>query len=511
MKCPKCGEEMAEGALYCEHCGEDIHIVPDFEPELEQNIQQIISGIMEELEDPPQEGREGKAAEEKKTLKPDAPESRRDLKPETAEGRKTQKPEAAKKKRRKWPVFAILAALLLGIGAGAGVWLFLNSSLNYQIGKAEQCVASGAYDKAVRYYERALELDEDNIELQFGLAEVYFLKNNKIEYEYLLREIAGNEKATLEQLDRAYGKLIAIYRARGDYDTINQLILGSNNEQMISIYQNYIANPPEFSVMEGYYTNIQPLKLTAMGSGKIYYTLDGTEPDENSIPYTMPIILEKGRYVVKAVFVNDNGICSDVVSKEYFIDNDDIPAPEISVVSGEYYAPVSIEVMDLDEDEEIYYTTDGTTPTYSSNRYTGPIPMPIGTSRFMFAKIVDGVTGEVAERNYVLTLNTDITPAMAVDRVKQYARETGRILDDGGHFDDSGAIYIYEFLYAVNINDADYYMLAEVRRDPDGSQMRTGSFFAVDIYDGTLYRQQYDEGGRSVLTAIDEETEMPAQ
>ena len=29
---------MEEGKLYCEHCGEDIHIVPDFEPEIEYNM-----------------------------------------------------------------------------------------------------------------------------------------------------------------------------------------------------------------------------------------------------------------------------------------------------------------------------------------------------------------------------------------------------------------------------------------------------------------------------------------
>lgn len=477
MKCPKCGEEMAEGALYCDHCGEDIHIVPDFEPELEQNIQQIISGIMEELDGPSQEGGDGRAPA----------------------GKKDPKPEAPRKKRWKWVVFAMAAALLLGASIGAGVWLYLDHSLNYQIERAEKCVAAGAYDKAVAHYRRALELDEGNIELQFSLAEVYFQKNNKIEYEYLLREIAGNEAATLEQLDRAYGKLIAIYRARGDYDTINQLILGSNNEQMISIYQNYIANPPEFSVMEGEYTHIQPLKLTAMGAGNIYYTMDGSAPDENSTLYTMPIILEKGRYVVKAVFVNENGIYSDVVSKEYFIDNDDIPAPEISIVSGEYYEPVYIEVMNLEEEEEVYYTTDGTSPTYSSNRYTGPIPMPLGASRFMFAKIIDGVTGEVAERNYVLTLNTEFTPAMAVGAMKQYALETGRIYDDGGHFDDSGAIYIYEYLYAAKINDAgDFYVIAEVQRDSDGSQVRTGNFFAVDVYEGSVYRLQRDERSQSV-------------
>ena len=37
---------MAEGTLYCEHCGEDIHIVPDFEPELEADLEQSISEIL---------------------------------------------------------------------------------------------------------------------------------------------------------------------------------------------------------------------------------------------------------------------------------------------------------------------------------------------------------------------------------------------------------------------------------------------------------------------------------
>ena len=38
MKCPNCNKEMKEGRLYCEYCGRDIHIVPDFEPELEYSV-----------------------------------------------------------------------------------------------------------------------------------------------------------------------------------------------------------------------------------------------------------------------------------------------------------------------------------------------------------------------------------------------------------------------------------------------------------------------------------------
>lgn len=475
MKCPNCGEEMADGTLYCEHCGEDIHIVPDFEPELEQNIQQIISGIMDELEEPQLEEDEDETSQSKP------------------------------KKRIKWLIPATLAALVLGAAVGMGVWVYLYNSEEYQVSKAEQCVASEDYDNAIAHYNRALELDEDNIELQFSLAEVYFLKNNKIEYEYLLREVTRNENATTEQLDRAYGRLIAIYRAREDYQTINELILGSSNEQLISMYQNYIANPPEFSVIEGDYTSIQPLKLTAMGTGSIYYTLDGSDPDENSMLYTMPIILENGNYVVKAVFINENGIVSEIVRKEYYIDYDVIPAPEVSIASGEYNLPQFIEVLNVDSEEEVYYTTNGTDPTYSSNVYTGPIPMPIGASHYKFARIVDGVVGEVAECRYELHLNTDFTPEQAVGAVQEYALSIGRIVDGIGHFDETGAIYVYEYLYVININNvSDYYVITEVLRSEDGSQVRTGNFYAVDIYNRTRFRLQQETGRNYDLTPLDD-------
>ena len=35
---PHCGNEMIEGHLICEKCGEEIRIVPDFEPEIENSI-----------------------------------------------------------------------------------------------------------------------------------------------------------------------------------------------------------------------------------------------------------------------------------------------------------------------------------------------------------------------------------------------------------------------------------------------------------------------------------------
>lgn len=482
MKCPNCGEEMADGVLYCEYCGEDIHIVPDFEPELDQYLQQTVDGIVDELgEDDPADEVQAEQGDRK-----------------------------ASGKRHLWPLSVLLAVLVVAAAVGMGSWVYLYNSEEHQINKAVQCVAQEQYDQAIVYYNRALELDKDNVELMFSLAEVYFLKNNKIEYEYVLREITKKENATEEQLDRAYGRLIAIYRDREDYKTINELLLGSNNERMISAYSNYIANPPEFSVIEGYYTTIQPLKLTAIGTGSIYYTLDGSDPDPSGTQYSMPILLEEGDYIVKAMFVNEYGIESEIVKKEYHIDNDEVPPPEIGAVSGDYNVPTYIEVLDLEEGSEIYYTTDGTTPTSSSRSYTEPIPMPLGKSSYKFVRVVDGVMSEVTERTYNFVLNTEYLPEQAVQAALEYSLSIGKIRDTAGHFDDTGAMYIYEFLYVVTIEpNGDFYVIAEVQREVDGAQARTGNFYAVNAHDGNLFKLQQEESGRLVLIAIDANQDTP--
>lgn len=477
MKCPNCGVDMAEGSLYCEHCGEDIHIVPDFEPELEQNMQQTIHTILEDLQEHGGEGREA------------------DLRRHA--------------KRKLLPRILIGAAILLVAAVCGGGWLVYGYfSEEYQIDRALRYAAGGKYDRAIACYTRALELDGDNIELIFSLAELQLLKNNKVEYEHLLRRIVKNENATSEQLDRAYGKLIAIYRDRGDYQTINDLLLACDNETLLSTYQNYIARVPEFSVNEGYYTSVQPLSLTAPGVGKIYYTLDGTQPTEQGTEYTAPIMLENGYYMVKAYFVNDWGVASEVVTREYHIDNAEVPPPEISIESGEYHSPMMIEVVG--DVEDVYYTTDGTDPTYSSNMYTEPIPMPLGGSRFCFARIVDGVTGTVEEKEYWLVLDTDLTSAQAVEAVVEFALLTGKIHDEEGHFENSEAAYLYEYQYVANINEVDdFYVIAEVFRDIDGTLTKTGNNYAVNVYTGERFKLQQD--GRRNLSLVEIEDQIDSE
>ena len=70
MKCPNCGNELEPGKIYCDHCGHEIQIVPDYDP-----LDELLIG-REEPEEPgsgttpnpetPVENREKKPFREKK-------------------------------------------------------------------------------------------------------------------------------------------------------------------------------------------------------------------------------------------------------------------------------------------------------------------------------------------------------------------------------------------------------------------------------------------------------------
>lgn len=481
MKCPICGAEMLEGHLYCEHCGEDIHIVPDFEPELELNMEQSLEHILKDV----------------------AQQERRDTE-NTQTGTGAENDRQGKKLMS--TVGWIAIGTLLLFAAVCGVQLFQYYSLDYQTERAKQAVVSGKYERAIQHYTRAMELDRFDISLKLELAEVYFLKNDKVEYENLLNEIVADPNTNTEQLESAYGKLIAIYRAREDYQTISDMLLECENETICSTYQSYLAEAPQFGVPEGSYTEVKALKLTITGKGTIYYTLNGSIPDEASERYTAPILLENGDYIVKAVFVNENGVSSEVSTAEYHISVEELEAPELNVDAGEYNIPVLITVVN--DVDDIYYTTDGTTPAMTSAQYTEPIPMPLGVSTFKFARLKTGRSSTVVERTFTLELNAEVSPEQAVNAVRENALSSGKILDHSGHFDDTSACYQYQYLYTIRIDGSgDYYVVAEMFADPQGIANRTGNYFAIDIHSGACYKLQTENGSYRLVDISSEDSE----
>jgi hypothetical protein len=482
MKCPNCGADMPTDSLYCLQCGEDIHIVPDFDPELDYQMQQVWIEALKEAKI--QEMAQGNGAAVNNTprevIRTEHTNSIRTAKGATKEY--TQRRKKGISQAVGWSLFAVFA-FALGVVV---VMIYQYTSFEYQVRQGSKDVEAMRYQDAIGHYNRAMELNDSSLELRFSLANAYLQQGNKVEYEYQIRKLLDDPMANAEQLEMAYNKLIQIYESREDYQTINELINASKSQMIRETYQNYIANVPEFSYPEGEYREIIPLKLMASTQGSIYYTTDGSEPDTNSEVYGSPIFLDNGSHTIKACFCNQYGIMSDCVTRTYKVVIEQLPLPEVNVESGDYFQPMWIQVQGSWEGD-IYYTTDGTTPDQNAQQYNHPIPMPLGLSQYRFALIgEDGRIGMTTDREYQLTLDTAITSEDAV-AITVEAMKTLR--------GEDASLYHYQVIYAAAIDSyGDYYVIAESYPDAQGNLLRTGSYTAVDIYQGICYKLQITDG-----------------
>ena len=286
MRCPKCGAELPDGFLYCEKCGEEIHVVPDYDPTLDVAID--VEGTAE-------------GAEQEITEK---------------------KHPAGHRKLRQYALRALIGILTIAV-----IILIIVTKLNvahensatYQIAMAVKYRSIGEYDKAIACYSKAIELEQDDVGLLTDVAEVYYLKNDEAWYEVTLKRVLYHPEATDAQKKWAREMLIPLMIKKGDFEMVYKLLKDSGDDNLIAAYQEYVAPKPSFSLMEGTYEDIQSLTITSYAEGKIYYSMDGTVPGETSKPYTMPIVLDFGTVTIKACLINSYGVKSDVTEATYVI------------------------------------------------------------------------------------------------------------------------------------------------------------------------------------------------
>jgi hypothetical protein len=121
---------------------------------------------------------------------------------------------------------------------------------------------------------------------------------------------------------------------------------------------------PVFSPAGGTYSTAQSVTITAATrDSAIYYTVDGTTPTTASSRYGAPISVTATK-TIKAIALAPGFNQSAVASATYTITTP--PAAE----------PISMQTITISEattGATVYYTTNGTTPTTSSTKYTGPI------------------------------------------------------------------------------------------------------------------------------------------
>lgn len=136
---------------------------------------------------------------------------------------------------------------------------------------------------------------------------------------------------------------------------------------------------PKFSMPGGEYTYYISVELESETEGNIYYTLDGSAPNENTNRYDRPIALTEGTTVIRAFLMDPDGNSSEVVSEVYVIEfgapDQPVVLPETGTYQGEQYVRILVP-----EGCIAYYTLDGSDPTGDSEIYTGEFLMPEGTT-----------------------------------------------------------------------------------------------------------------------------------
>lgn len=462
MVCPECGREIPEGHLYCDSCGMEVRIVPDFEPEVENSITESLSGVAESL----------------------------------TEGKKEESAEGRHEKQKNLFVLSLgcvfVFALIVLVGYFSVNAYFHSAEYLYKTAMEER--EAGNYEAALANLRSAQESGGSYEQIKTEMIACYQAMGDEQSYLESLYELVNYEEISGEQLSRGYDQIVAFYEEKGQYEQINKLLQDCPDSSVQEKYIYYMANTPEFNYVEGAYNEVVPLKILSNTSGHIYYTMDGSNPDRYSEEYTSPIFLETGEYEITAVFINEYGIKSAYAKAFYQIDVSMPFAPEINAYSGDFYTPQMLHA-EAEEGCQIYYTTDGSEPDGLSSIYSGFLPMPLGDSSFKFVAIDEnGVSSEVTVRNYHLELITDYTKEDAQKVVLRYLLDTGRIMDmDGTVSTEDPRKMIYVFACCVNIVDeGDFYIFSEYMENSDGSRVKTGSYYAVGLYNLPLYGTQYD-------------------
>lgn len=349
MICSKCGAEIKEGCLFCPECGNEVVVVPD-EDVLEDDYLKAILMNKQMPEDESDEKEDHQKKLDKRKLK------------------------LFRGIFLSLVVFAIIVGIVIYVGIKTEKEHAV--SYDYQVAKAQEAYMDGHIADAITYYKNAIALKSDEVDLRVRLASIYMNLTEYDEAMVLYLETIQIDPSNLE----SYKNLITIYEKKEDTDSILALMNTVSDPDVLELFSDYAVNEPIFSEESGTYENYLELELFSYGENKIYYTTDNSDPVLYGELYTEPILYTSpGKYVIRAVCVNEKNIYSDTVVKEYKVF---IPVPKTPVITpdgGEFseYTTVTITVPD---GCSAYYTWDGSDPNVLSEMYIEPIPVPEGNN-----------------------------------------------------------------------------------------------------------------------------------
>lgn len=362
--------------MHCPKCGYEVRLVSDYNP-----MEDVLAGQIGS-----QKARQQSAASGRKQPMSREEQIRRERR------RRAEQRQVRKKQRR---TLRLLIILLLILAAVAGYLIYRNTYTGL-VRSGDRAYHSEQYNKALKYYNRAINKSPSRAKAYSGYYKVYIAKDDLKKPE---KKLLGAVEAYPEEID-LYEVLFQFFIDSDQSYRIAEVLDTIEDESVRVKLSDYDANPPEVSLKEGEYDDVQQVKLSAEGAKDIYYTVNGSEPSTDSTHYTEPIQISEGETELQAIAVNKKGIESLPVSFTYKVELPIADAPAVKPSTGQYSGSQKITVT-VPEGYKAYYTMDGSEPTIASDVYKGPIDMPKGNTIFsVVLESPDGKLSDITKRNY---------------------------------------------------------------------------------------------------------------
>ncbi len=187
--------------------------------------------------------------------------------------------------------------------------------------------------------------------------------------------------------------------------------------------------------------------------------------------------------------MNEKGISSKVVTKNYEIKPSIIEAPAVTPSSGEYTTAANITV-NVPEGMKCYYTYGETSaiPTAADKIYTEPVPMLRG--KYIFSAVLidaDGKTSEVTQNVYQLTIPRNVEYSSALTLLESYLIQNQIAVkaEDGTLMKSNQAKIKFSYNSIKNINNNEYYVI-NLEELNDSQQVVSTEHFGVDTVTGSV-------------------------
>lgn len=179
----------------------------------------------------------------------------------------------------------------------------------------------------------------------------------------------------------------------------------SEPSNIVNVQINQVS-PPIFSPSAGFHTNPIDLNIfTVTDSANIFYTIDGSNPDKNSIPFIEQISIPfDSTLVIKAVAYRENFIKS-TISTGVFTVTGKLSKPVINHENSIFFNPVEITLSDINHNAEIRYTLDGTLPTVNSPLYQEPITIYDSKTLKAACFSSNWETSDILEKEFLIVNN----------------------------------------------------------------------------------------------------------